>query len=69
MIAAAWNQIFPDEKAAKTGNGAFDRCMERLGYGDEATSRAVCMQAVTETATEVDCHVEWDGRANPTVCE
>ena len=66
---AVWNHIFPEKRPEKTGNIEFDRCMERLAYGDEKTSRAVCLQDMVGTLPEPDCHVEWDGRANPSVCE
>lgn len=69
-LAALWNQISPDPKPAKTGNVVFDKCMERLAYGDEATSKHLCLQEVTGTIPDGEnCHVEWDGHNNPTVCE
>ena len=68
-LAAIWNQMNPDPKPVKTGNVEFDKCMERLSYGDEATSRTLCLQEATGTLPKTECHVEWDGRSNPTVCE
>lgn len=50
---------------------AYRECMESsssYNISDYAKSD-ICRQSALGIDTDSDCHTEWDGRGNPTVCE
>jgi hypothetical protein len=80
LLLAYWNYSDRDTRAAPANATAGMTSGQVLVYEDcMSNSRAYNLSGYTESSmcrssalgldSKLDCHVEWDGRANPTVCE
>lgn len=80
LLLAYCNYSEKDERAepvdALVGMSApqiveYQQCMTNArGYNlSDFTKSSMCRQSALGLDSKLDCHVEWDARANPTVCE
>jgi hypothetical protein len=49
----------------------YEGCLRRSSYADlsDYTKSEMCRRSALGLDSEVNCKTEWDGRANPDVCE